>query len=93
MAQAMVESGANPYAKGKHKEKGAWQIREKYWGKVPKDMVHQARQAEGVLDVLIKENHGDIYKAVRRYNGYSRATKKYANAVRSNAIRLAVVGV
>lgn len=92
-AQSLVESGANIYAIGSVGERGAFQVREKYWGKVPKDMLSQARQAESILDSLIIECNGDTYIALQRYNGIGSAATNYAEAVIGKAIELTLLGV
>ena len=72
IAQGTVESGLNQFAVGKLNEKGAFQVRESIWGKTPKHFYGQAKQHEVILNMLVKETNGDIWKAVKRYNGQGR---------------------
>ena len=57
----------NPLAVGRAKEKGAFQIREKFWGKVPVGTYDQALQNERVLNVLVKEKKS-LIAAIAAYN-------------------------
>ena len=95
IAQGQVESRLNPKAVGKAGERGAWQVMEKTWGKVPKKLDGQARQAERILQELISENKGDHFEALVKYNSYHnrKAGVKYACKVRKRAFELATIGV
>lgn len=85
--QGIVESGLNTKARGKAGEKGAWQVREKYHGKVPKRLIDQGKQAEKILDELLKTTEGDMLKALSRYNGSGKAADRYAAKVRQRAFQ------
>ena len=93
IAQGMVESELNPKAVGKAKEKGAWQVQEKHWGKVSSCMLQQAKQHEQIMNYLIFENNGDVAKAIMRYNGSGEKTKKYLAKVTKKAFELELLGV
>jgi hypothetical protein len=93
IAQGYVESNMNMKAKGKFGEKGAWQVRECYWGKVPKDLKGQAFQAERILNVLLKSSNNNMYKAIAKYNGSGDASFKYANKVMKYAIESAIMRI
>jgi hypothetical protein len=93
IAQGYVESNMNRKAKGKAGEKGAWQVIESDWGKVPKDLKGQAFQAERILNELIKSNNGDIMIAVVKYNGSCEAAYKYARKVRQRSIESALTRI
>lgn len=80
--QGYVESNMNSKAIGKVKEKGAWQVREKYWGKVPRKLIDQAKQAERILDELLKANNNNLHTSVMRYNGAGIKARSYANKIR-----------
>ena len=86
--QGQIESRLNPKAKGKAGERGAWQVLQREWGKVPRGLKAQAKQHEQIMDALIKENHGNISKAVMRYNSYKniKAGYRYLAKVRKRAI-------
>lgn len=83
-----VESQLNPRARGRAGEKGAWQVIERWHGKVPKGLKRQARQHEQIMDGLIEENNGNINIAVMRYNSYKNhaAGRIYLAKVRKRAI-------
>lgn len=89
IAQAIIESGANPKAVGKVGEKGAWQVQERYWGKVPKRFKAQAHQAENIYNILLEEERGDVRAATKRYNGIGYEADVYTNKVISKTIQLA----
>lgn len=85
-AVAIIESNGNPKAKGKSGERGAFQVIEKEFGKVSKNPTKQARQSEDILEDLVRESHGNLKVALRKYNGgpdYQKkpATKVYANKI------------
>ena len=91
VAQGYVESNMNPKAVGAQGEKGAWQIKEEYWGKVPRTLDKQALHAEQVLDKILKENDGNIRVSLARYNGRGKKSRMYANKVMSKALELATM--
>ena len=93
IGQGLVESGMNQYAVGKDKDKGAFQVIEKYWGKVPKDMASQAKQNERIVDTLLAENDGDLFTAICRYNGSGEQAVRYAALVRQKTIELCLMEV
>lgn len=83
-AQAVVESRVNPKAIGKRREKGAYQVIEKHWGKVADRLELQTKQHSNILSDLLEENHGSLYRAVKSYNGVGKSSIKYADAVLKN---------
>lgn len=90
IAQGIEESKLNPKAVGRKGELGAWQVREKYWGKVPKDLSGQARHAEQILNKIMRRNKCTIKEALVRYNGSGRAASAYADRVIYRAHLLAL---
>lgn len=86
-----VESGMQPGARGKHGERGAFQIQARYWGKVPAELHAQALQHEWVLDELLRECGGRVEQAVERYNGRGAAARRYVGRVRREAICIALL--
>lgn len=85
-AVAVIESNGNPKAVGDGGDsKGAFQVQEKHWGKVPKDAASQALQAERILESLVASNaRRSLRYGLTRYNGGSnppRAAKRYAQRV------------
>jgi len=93
VAQGYIESNMNRRARGKAGEKGAFQVREKYWGKVPKDLKGQAFQSERIMNELLKNCGGDLFLAVAKYNGSGDASFRYARKVRQRSIESAVIRV
>ena len=91
LAQGYVESRLNPYAIGKKKEKGAFQVRKKYWGKVPRDSRMQIKQYEYIMNIILSENKGCIKTAIRKYNGKGKAARKYYCLVRQKALEIALI--
>lgn len=87
----MTESAMNPYVTGKHKEQGPFQIRERYWGKVPKSTVSQYKQHDKILVELMQNHNQNSMKAVEQYNGKGLAAKKYAKTVRRHSIEIALL--
>lgn len=85
-AQAIVESNGTPTARGKAGEKGTWQIIEREWGPVPKDIQGQARQYEEIMEELIKSSDGNLRKALGKYNGDR--SGKYARKVLSKVEKI-----
>lgn len=90
IAQGYIESGMNVYAVGSRKEKGAWQVQEKHWGKVPGDLKGQAEQSERILNELLKSSSGDICVALARYNGRGTQALQYVRKVRKMAFEIAL---
>ena len=86
-----VESGMNPRARGKHGERGAWQVTPRIWGKVPHSLTDQARQHERILDELIHACGERVGQAIERYNGSGPAARRYAGRVRRIAIQIALL--
>ena len=91
-AQGLVESNLNPWAVGKANERGAWQVIEKYHGKVPATLPEQCRQYTKVMDGLVSE-HGAVEKAIIRYNGSGVKAKRYCQRVQKKALELTLLGV
>lgn len=92
IAQSIIESGANPNAIGKYGEKGAMQVIEKDWGKVPKHYGKQLQQGDKIRESLIKE-YSSPRIGLKRYNGIGRAADKYASKVITKALELTLLGV
>jgi len=85
-AISIKESHGTPWAVGdKGKSKGAWQVQEKHWGKVPLTAVEQALQAERILEELVASvPQGDLRCALAKYNGGTTPPKvswKYADRI------------
>lgn len=77
-----VESGYDPQAVGSRGERGIYQVRPDIWGEVPDDPVDQTRQAEEILERLVRE-HGSIAEGIRRYNGGGPASRRYLRKVQA----------
>lgn len=75
------ESHGRPGMVGEHGEKGAWQVREMYWGPVPATMQEQARQAARIYRELLSRNDGSRVLAMTAYNGSGKAAEQYAYEV------------
>lgn len=82
-AQAVVESRVNPKAIGKKKERGAYQVIEKHWGKVSDRFEMQTRQHSDILNDLLQET-GDVKTAITRYNGKGKLARDYCAMVVRN---------
>lgn len=90
-AIAVVESNGDPKAVGDNgASKGAFQVQEKHWGKVPTTAVEQALQAERILEELLSSRRAlrrggsRLRVALARYNGGDRPPRisyKYADKV------------
>lgn len=93
VAQGYVESGHNVRARGKAGEKGAYQVKEEVWGKVPKSWRGQTRQNEEIVNVLLSENHDNLSKAVLRYNGKGKGARKYVAKVRQRALSIHILDI
>jgi hypothetical protein len=92
ISQGMTESKLNQYAGGRNHDKGAFQVIEKYWGKVPDDLRGQVLQNERIMEELLKVTGGDLHAALRKYNGKGRAAKRYADRVIHGALRFSILG-
>ena len=91
LSQASVESHLNPFAKGSKGSYGAFQVRPKIWGKVPEGFYNQSQQYQGIMQKLIKQNDGDLWEAVERYNGSGRQAERYAWKVKRKVIEVALL--
>lgn len=85
-AITVKESNGNPKAIGDAGEaKGAFQVWDKHWGKVPSTASEQALQAERILDELVDGTpRGSLRCTLAKYNGGTRpprAAYKYADKV------------
>lgn len=84
-AIAIKESNGRPRAVGDSgASKGAWQVQEKHWAKVPPTATEQALQAEKILEELVASSRGRLLQALSRYNSgkpNSRIGKRYAKNV------------
>ena len=92
-AQAMVESSMNPYARGKHGEKGAYQVIEKHWGKVPTNLYLQTKQNEAIINSLGGGHPYGVHNAVLRYNGAGAQARCYRRTVFAKALRISLLGI
>lgn len=78
-AMATIETNGNHAVRNtgyKKRHHGAWQVNPKYWGKVSKNPVEQAKQAEIILEDLAKASNNDINSTLAKYGGDS--TNSYA---------------
>lgn len=72
-AIASVESGGKETAKNrKSGAKGAFQVKERHWGRVKHDAVEQALQADRILDDLYDESDGNLKRTLNKYGGDTR---------------------
>lgn len=79
---AVESSGGKETAVNKRsKAKGAFQVKQKHWGRVPNDVVEQALQADRILNDLYDENDGNLRKTLNAYGGSKDG--KYARLVLS----------
>lgn len=81
-AIAKHESGGNPHVRRagyRRQHDGAFQVNPRYHGRVSRDAVEQALQAEAILVELAVQT-GDIRKALNQYGGDS-TRKKYARNI------------
>ena len=86
-AIAVVETGGNSSIKNsgyKKRHDGAFQVNPKHWGKVPKDAVGQALQAERILEDL--QETMPLKKALAMYGGDS--TGKYSRKILAELTRV-----
>lgn len=79
-AIAVRETNGDPTVIGSVGEKGIFQVREKYWGRVPQDIAGQVLQASYIYATLHK-SYGSEYRAVKAYNGSGYKAERYAYAV------------
>lgn len=63
-------------------DKGAYQVREKEWGKVPQTISSQTKQAEKVLLEKMADARGSLDEATVRYNGFNEKARKYGRDVK-----------
>ena len=91
IVQGIVESNLNANAVGSSNERGAWQAREMYWGKVPNGLAKQAVHAEQILNTIKQERNVSLFEALCRYNGKGKKSVRYACKVRRMAIELSVM--
>ena len=83
MAAIAIKEGATITSrKGGYKKQyqGAWQVNPKIHGYVSHDATMQALQAECILEDLVKENKGNIKKALNQYGG-DITKRKYADNI------------
>lgn len=79
-AIAVKESNGDPKAVGSHGEKGVFQVRECYWGKVPRDIEGQVMQADNILTQL-KQQEASEFHALMAYNGTGPRARRYAEDI------------
>jgi hypothetical protein len=92
VSQGYVESNMNSMATGKAKEKGAFQVIEKHWGKVPRNIYLQAKQNESIIETLKRESNDNcIWTAIRKYNGQGKKAREYTWKVQKKAIQIAML--
>lgn len=85
-AMAIKESNGRPKAVGdRGASKGAWQVQEKHWDKVPSTATEQALQAEKILEELVASApRRSLYYGLVKYNGGDRPPRvsyRYADDV------------
>jgi hypothetical protein len=86
-AVAVVETGGNHKIRAtgfRHAHSGAFQVNPRDWGKVPKDAIGQALQAEAILEELTETK--PLKKALAHYGGDS--TDKYSRRVLAELVRV-----
>ena len=93
VGQGYIESGHRTRAIGKAGERGAFQVRECIWGKVPRGWKKQADQAEDILNDLLTENHGCMNKAVTKYNGSGKKARIYQAKVFKKSIDIYLLDI
>lgn len=91
IAQGLIESKLNSRAVGSSGERGAWQVLEKYWGRVPKSIESQAFQAEKILNKIRARNSCNTFRALAAYNGKGKRALSYARKVRKCTFELALI--
>lgn len=81
-AIAIKESNGRPRAVGDSgASKGAFQVQEKHWSKVPTTATEQALQAEKILEELVASSRGRLRSGLEKYNTGrvgTKAGKRYA---------------
>lgn len=88
LAQGLVESNLNHLSVGDSgRSKGAFQVQAKHWGRVPNNLLDQAKQCERIRTGL----DNDIWTAVRKYNGSGRQARSYEWKVKKQAIQIAML--
>lgn len=92
-AQGLIESGINKFARGKRGEKGAWQVIERYHGKVSGDIRLQMDQHLEIMSRLYKEKKGNIVATVKSYNGKGAGASRYYRKVCKKTLELQILGV
>jgi len=90
VSQGYIESNMNSMAIGKAKERGAFQVIEKHWGKVPSNIYLQAKQHERIINSLTRQ-YGTTRKAITRYNGKGKHAEIYTNKVEKKLIEIALL--
>lgn len=93
IAQGMVESKMNHHARGRHGEKGAFQVIERHWGRVPRTLRGQQKQNERIVNELLKASGDNLHGALRRYNGAGEKAEQYARKVEAATINVAILGM
>jgi hypothetical protein len=53
----------------KKRHAGAWQVNQRIHGRVSRRPTEQAKQAERILEDLLKESKGDVVKALNHFGG------------------------
>lgn len=66
---SIEESGCDKEAIGAVGEEGGFQVIAKHWGRVPKDLAGQAKQAEIIISRWTRASGGDFRQALANYNG------------------------
>lgn len=79
-AMAWRESRFKLKARGRLGEVGMFQVRPEVWGHPGRTLVSQTRKTQEVLSVLMEE-HGNLSRAVMRYNGVGPDAKRYRDEV------------
>lgn len=84
-AIAIKESFGDTKAIGDNGDsKGAFQVQEKHWSKVPVTATEQALQAEKILEELVASSRGRLRSGLEKYNTGrvgTKAGKRYARDV------------
>lgn len=84
-AIAIKESYGDSKAIGDNGDsKGAFQVQEKHWSRVPSTATEQALQAEKILEELVASSRGRLRSGLERYNTGrvgTKAGKRYATDV------------
>jgi hypothetical protein len=83
----------NVSAKGKAGERGAFQVKPKDWGKVPKKWKDQADQNEKIIKELLEAKKGNFHKTVVAYNGKGKKADRYARKVFAKALSIHLLDI